>query len=181
MGHPAVEGFALGWEYLTPRLVPERPRAEQTGPDPARMAFASSQRASPTHTHLHLGDTPRCASAGATRRTGTLRAGGTARSVRQRRVFGGGGCRWPLPRKVLGAPGRAQGVPWSSFTSSVLVPCLRPAHRGKAGPASARLVWRGGVAARFRPEGFPPAVTRRALLQATSLLQSGSVCPAPWE
>lgn len=33
-----------------PRPVPEGPRAGQTGPDPARMAFASSQRAPPTHT-----------------------------------------------------------------------------------------------------------------------------------
>lgn len=49
-GTQLLEGFALGWEYLTPRPVLERPRAEQTGPDPARMAFASSQRAPQTHT-----------------------------------------------------------------------------------------------------------------------------------
>lgn len=34
-----------------PRPVPEGPRAGQTGPDPARMAFASSQRAPPTHSN----------------------------------------------------------------------------------------------------------------------------------
>nr|XP_025738086.1 uncharacterized protein LOC112831838 isoform X4 [Callorhinus ursinus] len=97
-GTQLSEGFALGWEYLTPRLVPERPRAEQTGPDPARMAFASSQRAPPIltpppwrHPALRLGrrDPQNLDSEG--RWDGLV--------VRQERVGGWG---WLPPRKVLG-------------------------------------------------------------------------------
>lgn len=65
-GTQLFDGFALGCEHLTPHPVPERPGAEQTGPDPAGMAFASSQRAPPTHTHLQRGGSPLCASAGVT-------------------------------------------------------------------------------------------------------------------
>lgn len=49
-GNPAAGWSVLGCEHLTPRPVPERRRAAQTGPAPARMAFASSQRSPPPHT-----------------------------------------------------------------------------------------------------------------------------------
>lgn len=54
------DGFALGCEHLTPHPHPERPGAEQTGPDPAGMAFASSQRAPPTHTPPMWGQPALC-------------------------------------------------------------------------------------------------------------------------
>lgn len=62
-GSAAVRCFCPGPRTPQPTPVPERPRpaTERTGPDPAGMAFASSQRAAPTH--LHRGD-PRMASAG---------------------------------------------------------------------------------------------------------------------
>lgn len=59
-GSPAVRCFCPGPRTPQPTPVPERPAAGRTGPDPAGMAFASSQRAAPTH--LHCGD-PRAASA----------------------------------------------------------------------------------------------------------------------
>lgn len=60
-GSAAVRCFCPGPRTPQPTPVPERPAAGRTGPDPAGMAFASSQRAAPTH--LHRGD-PRAASAG---------------------------------------------------------------------------------------------------------------------
>lgn len=61
-GTQLFDGFALGCKHLTPHPVLERPGAEQTGPDPAGMAFASSQRAPPTHTPPMWGQPALCLS-----------------------------------------------------------------------------------------------------------------------
>lgn len=130
MGTWLLDSVALS-RNTAPHTGSRKASSRADGPGLARMAFASSQRASPTHTHLQPGDLPLCLGGVATERGGPWDKGGG----------------WHAPRKVPAEPpssggqgGRGVHFRFSRAASSARarVLCLRPARWGGRGRASMR-------------------------------------------